>query len=466
MTEDTGQHKKKKVIVVGVGTGGVGALHFLRKNNPEIDVEGYEALDFIGGRIGGDTYEDFQIDRAASLFLEGYKTIREASEDIGAPFDSQPKKTGGLVYKDNKMRYILPFGSMSDRLKTLGTILSGSVVNWAGLKGYIKFKSYCEDHKEQLSLDDVDVLLPFDTHADFLEWGKANDLFLVCDQFFRNDLRGYCMATSMSPALAVTVLYNLSVDFKHKLNMPSTGVGSFGRKMAEKYKDYVHVSTPVSEIVLQDGQVKGIKTQSGKMVEADAVICNAPANHAAAMLPDLPHQFRDLMSQIEYTSAIKLVLGTNYPIMPKKALATVFDHEVDTMISTIENSFMIIPNAMPPGKFLYHVVLINEFADPLLANPDDEAVTGEIMKELYRYYPRLKEEPPIFTRIYRWPEAGALVKGHEFTRVHTMLNKELPEQVKGLYFCGDWCFGPLTNAAMKTGKMAAEQCAAYLSQAN
>ena len=461
MSDDSGTNSKKKIVLAGAGTGGMAAIHYLRKNNPEIDVQAFEGRDFIGGRLSAEVVDGYHLDRGASIFIESYKTIREVAKDLDVKFELAPVKKGGIICSKGKMLALMPLGTLPQILETGWNLVTFKLMSLGASLQFLKFRKYCQKNSATISVDDHDQLLSYDTHPDFIEFGKEHGFAKAIEEHFRHDLRAYATGTNVSPAAAISALWGISLNLDNAIEVPPTGVGTLMTHVADKYREHVQLSSPVKEIVIENGEVKGVRGEDGNLVEADAVICNATANRAIDIIPELPSEFRDLMSQVEYTRAVKFHIATDFPLLAENAYACLFKDDEVTWLSTVENSNAIGPQAMPKGTYLYNAIAMDEAADKLL-DKDDEYITEAFMKELTRFYPALATKKPLLTHIYKWDEAGAIIKGGLFTKIHTMLNKDLPEKVKGLYFCGDWTFMATTNSAMKSGKTAAEKATAYV----
>lgn len=68
----------------------------------------------------------------------------------------------------------------------------------------------------------------------------------------------------------------------------------------------IRLSTPVSQVVTQDGKVVGVQTPAG-LIAADAVLSTVPTPLVSAMIPDLPQDWKDRYDAIENIGVACLV---------------------------------------------------------------------------------------------------------------------------------------------------------------
>ncbi len=460
---DLSSGRDQKVAIVGAGTGGLAATHCLLKENPDLEVAALEERDFIGGRIGRDEVEGFIIDRAASLFLASYDSVKSIAADLNLPLHTPTFKKAGLVYNNGKFHTMSPFGSIWDKLHTLKALAFG-LGTPKSLMQFARFRNHLNSLKDSLSINDSRLLLHLDAHASFTEYMKANGMADCLRDFLRNDLRGYTGGSpdQMSPAVAMTMLWNFSINTgpESDVQLPSRGVSELCTALTDRYRDHIRISTAVEEIVIDNSQVKGVRTTTGETIEADAVICCAPASRIPAMLRNGPSSIPDVLSKVTSEPCIKMAMGLDVELLPAFAYAAVFKEEVDTMLTAVENNRLITPDSVPDGKFMYHVLVMADYARELF-KLDDEEIAKRIVDEIRRFWPKMDGVEPIFTRVYRWAETGCLVPGKVLTEIHDMLDNEVPK-VHGLFFAGGWINSPSVNGVMSSSIKAANDCLTYL----
>ncbi|HZP13830.1 MAG TPA: NAD(P)/FAD-dependent oxidoreductase [Nevskiaceae bacterium] len=87
------------------------------------------------------------------------------------------------------------------------------------------------------------------------------------------------------------------------------GMGALTQAMAKSAQATgveIRTSTPIAEIIVRDGHATGVRTQSGEVIEARAVLSNADAHVTFEQLIDpklLPPTFREAVARIDYSSA-------------------------------------------------------------------------------------------------------------------------------------------------------------------
>lgn len=457
---------RRKVVVIGAGTAGLAAAHTLLKRKEELDVTVLEAADKAGGRMGGDEFDGFYIDRAASLFLTSYATARHLAKDLGVPLMEGSHTKGGYVYSNGDFRKVFAGGTIRQRLETARTLLSFRLLSPKGILQFARFFKLCKAQSEALDVENIEKLLPLDRPESFQDYMEANAMGDYLHQWVTNDIRAF---TGSGPdqsgvASSMALLWNFSLNPAERFSLPDTGVGSFATALAEACSGHIRLSSAAERIVVEEGAVTGVLTESGTLLPADSVVCCTPATTLSRIGADLPAEITDVLRQVKYSAMCKVVVGLDFELLPPSIYAAVFPRGSGTPLVALENTRAVTPGAVPKGKGMYHCLMMGDDARALFPLNDSE-IAARMIEEVRRFFPEMPRQPRFF-RVYRWREGGCLVQGGLLTAIQKLRRETLPNSVRGLFLAGDYNHLPLTNGAMRSGVDAAQESISFLSRSN
>ena len=457
--------ENKKIIVVGAGTAGLAATYTLLQQKDNVQVTALEAAEHAGGRMRGDEIDGYFIDTAATMFLESYDTARRLAGELGVPMRRVTRTKGGQVYSNGAFHPIFRGGSLKEKFLTARTLLSFQLISPRSLWQFFRFVRMLEPRSEDFNPEDISGILDLDSNQNFTEFAKENGLEGFLNELAQNDINCYTTAypEQVSAVCGMALLWMFSFDPHSNLIIPDRGVGSFCTALAGACSKHTRISTPVERIVIAEGAVKGVVTEAGDMLDADAVICATTATVATKIMPDLPSGIRDVMGRINYSAALNVVIGLEPDILYEGSFAATFSRNSGSWLSALSNIKIWAPKAMPDGRNMLHVLVIADEARKMFPLTDDE-IGKRVVAEIRKFLPAMPERPELL-RVYRWKEAGCVFQGGVLTAIHEMRRKILPD-VKGLYLAGDYMSLPSTNGAMRSGVDAATDCAAFLLQRN
>ena len=448
-----------RVLVVGAGMAGLGAAYTLRKrelNNTVLESESY-----AGGRVKTERVEGFRINVGANLFVETYDTIRQVAEELGVPLKRTRVPIHGGPYHNGKFHGIYGGNSLASRWKTARTFLSFQLLSPKGLWQAIKLQRILKARDGDLSFDDVSGMLDLDDWGSVAAFFEANIGSELLERFFQPALSGFTFGypEEVGTANALAEAWHFGLNGIAWPSIPEQGPGEFADALAGACQGNIRLSTPVKRIVVEDGAVKGVFTRGDEFLEADAVICATTATTALAITPGLPSDIGDALRQATYSRCCRVVFGLDTNPLPQDWYAVAFPRGEDTLIAGMASSGVLMPDSVPEGKALLHAFVARENAEELFAMSDDEAA-NRVIEEAGRYFPSMPAQP-IFTRVYRWHEAVCLAPAGMMKAMSEMRRRSR-SSVKGLFFAGEYMGKPSTNGALRSGIVAAEDCAEFL----
>ena len=150
----------------------------------------------------------------------------------------------------------------------------------------------------------------------------------------------------------------------------------------------MHLSAAVNRAIVEDGVARGVEGQfQGKDAEAkdyDAVIATAPSYIFTRMVPDLPQDYRDLLDNTQYLSAVLMILELDRPLSSKYWLS-VADPGLP-FVAVIEHTNMI-DRSLYGGR---HIVYFSNYPsrDSELYRKSGEELLEEFIPHLTKINPR------------------------------------------------------------------------------
>ena len=181
---------------------------------------------------------------------------------------------------------------------------------------------------------------------------------------------------------------------KERLGYP---MGSFGEvfdvlgQRVVQQGGQVHISAAVNRVLVEDGVARGLEVQlEGKEPEAkdyDAVIATTPSYIFTRLVPELPEDYRGLLENTQYLSAVLMILELNRPLSSKYWLS-VADRSLP-FVAIIEHTNMI-------DKSLYggrHIVYLANY--PSRESEMYRKSGDELLEE---FIPHLRKINPEFDR--------------------------------------------------------------------
>lgn len=454
--------RKPKIVVVGGGTSGLAAAYTLRSRyGNKLEVVVLEAADHAGGRIAGEEVDGFSVHTGASAFHESFETVRNLAENLGVPLKMSPRKKGGHVYRDGKFWGIYSNGSLKQMLTTIQTIFSFRLLTPKAMWQSMRFFGMLKARGKDIDFQDHSRMLDLDTHESLAEFMETNSLTEYLEQAGEADIN--CFAAGFSEqvgaAFGMALLWLWTLNQSKRSCLPERGVGEFADALVGACAEDIKLSTPVQRIAFEEESVKGVVIGGGESIEADAVICATPATKAIEIIPDLPSEVKRILARVTYSSCINMAIGLDKNILPDGSHAAVFPPDSGTFLTFVSNLASMAPHAAPGGKSLVHALVIEEHAKKLFALSDAE-VADRIIEEIRKYLPAMPEKP-LFTRVYRWPEALCLAPGGMLKEIYEMRQQKLAD-LKGLFLAGDYMRMPSCNGALLSGVGAAEDCASFV----
>ena len=436
-----------KTVVIGGGTAGLAAAYTLEKAGADYVV--LEKGDFCGGRLYGVEKEGFTLDLGAQFFFPKYHTTYDLMRQLGI-YDLRVKFAQPIgMLRDGTVHVISPKIKDNLRHPTAG-LKFGALSNSGkrrGLKVALDFlrlgkKLDFNDPLKAIELDGVSA-------AEYARrrWG---------DEILEYGIQPIDSALSLGEPEELSAAYGLALAWYAIMGLSTTtkGIGYLAESLAKNVKN-IRMNTEATRIVMEGDKVKGVevKSDSGKeTIEADHVICGTLAPQAAGLLGTLPPAMLDILNNIKYSACTHVMMATKGKVIGDMYAIATPRREGLSVAGFVDNSNKA-PTYAPPNTSLMHCFTYGRFAREML-DWDDAKIKQKMIDEIQMVIPQFPDEP-IFTEIFRWPEAVCLSGPGQITQVQKL--KIGLRDYQGLHLVGEYFGMPSVEAALHSGVKAAKK---------
>lgn len=432
-----------RVIVIGAGPAGLSAAHALRKRGVDFTV--LEAADHAGGRIAVEEVEGCRIDTGAQVFTAGYSTVLGLCRELGVPVRAISRRAG--IWSRGAFRVL----DQNDAWRNLRTLLAFKLLSPKGLWQLVRLGWRLRRRAADLSFAGPSRALAHDSDASIADWIRMTGGSESLEGLAGTSIRVLTLAEpeEVGAAYGMALLWGFTFQ-PIELLTPEQGMGQFTKALVAAVADRIRLSTKVERIVIREGAVAGVQTDSG-LVVADAVVCATTATEARRLLPQLPADIDRALERVTYSSNCRVVFGVDRPVLPDRCYFVALPRREGSFLVDYSDAAVKFPPVAPSGR-LIHAESASDRAEELSALSDAE-LCQRFLAEIRRYSPDMPD--PRFARAYRWKEAVCLMPGGALTAL-ARARRSLPEQVRGLALAGEYMHMPSVNGAAASGVAAVE----------
>ncbi|MFP4561772.1 MAG: protoporphyrinogen/coproporphyrinogen oxidase [Spirochaetia bacterium] len=439
-----------KTIIVGGGCAGLSAAYTLKKS--EIDFTLYEASPHPGGRCRT-VYEDgYQFHSGAGSTEPQWETTFRYLEELGLTDRLYSIQKQRYAFNRNgRRRTVYLGGDFGDMLKATGENLS-FLFSAFPLKTYLQLLRVFSALKKYMRLLDSKnhnfralAEIGRKTTEEFvLEHGGPEALDWVFHPFLSTMVFGRPRDISIAHPIS---LFSLMKGMRSL----EGGMGAVTSALYDRVRSSVELSTPVEEIIIEGGKVRGVRLERGDFIESDHVICAVDAVDARRVLPGAPETIRRPLEACTYSSTYYYHFGLENHFLPA---------DTDFFVQMIPAGEDTILAWMAKGSHgdekPVMIVATRGWEDHRLSSLSEENRRRTVIDEVRRFFPEFPEEPPK-TKLFRWNRAVNLVSPAQFEAIQKLLDNHM-DDVQGLYLAGEYLF-PIacTEGAFATGKRAAKE---------
>jgi len=406
--------RKTDVVIVGAGLSGLTAAKLLKTAGKSIRL--IEAADGIGGRVRTDYIDGFQLDRGFQVLLTAY-----------------PEAKRLLNYKALGLRYFEPGAVILNDAES--TLISDPLRQpskiWETLisaSGSFTDKMLMLKLKQKLRKKEIDNIFATKslTTLQYLRaFGFSNKIIV---NFFKPFFGGVFLEDELDTS-ANMFEFLFKMFSKGRAAIPGFGMGMIAKQLGEILdNDELLLNESVTRI--EDGNVF---TDKDSRFEADYILLATDEN-------SIPDPFRTAYAKGQCVSNIYF-LADKKPVQERMVF-------LNASISKTVNNMVVMNNISPyyapSGK---HLISVSILSDHQKSSP--HLLAKQATKELSKWFTEADDWR--YFRAYHIPYALPIKK----TPRDELPLSEL-KLTERIFRCGDYLLNGSINAALKSGRLAAE----------
>mgnify|MGYP001422075463 CR=1 FL=1 len=440
---------KKTVVVIGAGCAGLAATYTLKKAG--VDVVAFESSSRPGGRCWNLSSRDgFTIPIGAGFTETQWATTHKFVRELGMSTQAHVEKNQRVAFwRDGKKHFILKGGPL-ETLKNLPEMLRFRGLPFKAYPQFVRLGLAMLKYMRRLDpvVRDFDPLIELGDVSS-TEFALKHGGPEILDHLIAPFLGTMVLARPEE----VTIAHIIALAFlMGGVCVMENGMGSINAGLYERVKEHVRLSTPVTKVVIEGRQVKGVETKEG-FFEADQVICATDAVLARGLIPDLPDTIRKPLETCRYSSTYNYIFGLEKKITPRHFMATFIPGSEKSLLTTIFDAAGGAMKTAPDGCGLMYAFTAGWYDNELGRLSEDER-RRRVIKETQKFWPEFPDEP-LFSECIRFERAINLESPGQFPAIHAFLRHHARD-VKGLYLAGEYLFLiACTEGAFATGEKAA-----------
>lgn len=440
----------EKIVVVGGGCAGLSAADTLQRAG--LDYVLLEAGHRVGGRVGNRTNGSSTWAIGATMTEPQWETTGQYLRELGILDEVRKVRTQCFGMWDGQRTWYLTLGC-GMRPAQLWHFLRGALPLSVYLQA-IRFGATVLPHlvkagpaSRKYDLSWLSRLQATTTAQFGRRHGGPEFTDRILGPFLATMVLGRTTDVSIALPLATLALMR-------GMRTLEGGMASITDALHDRVQDHVRLSTPVEEIVVENGAVTGVRTPEG-VVAASAVICATDAQVARRIIPALPGRMADDLSACSYTSTYNYVFGLERRVVPDDFVSLMIPESEDSiLVRAFDENCGAFGQRGPRGSGLMHAFTAGWHDDTLVAM-DEPTRRRAVISEMQRFFPEFPDEPA-FTDVIRWDRA-LCQQSPEQLEAMTDLRGHL-DDVAGLHLAGEYLFvNSTTEGALRTGRRAAEQ---------
>ncbi len=308
----------KEIGIVGGGIMGLSLAYFLTKAGARVQV--FEASDNLGGLAGPIYLDGAAIDRFYHAILSSDGHLRSLCEEIGIADRLRFRETKmgfyhqGRIYPMNDVRDFLLFPPLTwlDRFRLGLTVVGARLVrDWHSLEG--------------VSIEDWLVRL-----------GGRHTFEVIWRPLLKAKFDGNFTGTSATYIWARLNRMSSTRSGANQKEMAGHLIGGYitlVSALAERVQaagGQVHLRTPIAEIVVQEGQLHGLRLVrpadgrnatavqpvGGEVLPYDAVVATVQTPIFIRLIPGAPAGYREFLGRTRYMGIVCPLLVLDRPLSP------------------------------------------------------------------------------------------------------------------------------------------------------
>ena len=411
-----------EVIIVGAGVSGLSTASLLTRE--KIPVRIFESASKVGGRTASMIYKNHILDNGFHI-MPFYKTsaVYKVLKDLKLLDQFELAKVDKIAfYQDKFHKY--PKGIMD--IFQMSLVPFKSRIQLLKILLPIAFSSYEKaEEMDSHSLTEI---------TDKLDPTTKSFFDAVCMLAFADTPEHVSLGEFIRTIIRANPFKGGTSEFAYP---SSGGYDTVSKIMAEyvkKNNGMLHLSTPIKQILVKEGHVKGVITKTGVFYPSNCVVVSNPAYLAINQFFEknvFDEKFIKNVNRLnKTTSVVEVHFCVSKKIDSRQVVFPVGDRYTAKGIFFISN---ITPNVSPPGEHL--LMTGTPVASEDTENPSKiREIVDKMKNDVTSIYPDF-EESLIWERPMAWKLVEAVVK-----EPGMVWKQKMPHQIdgiRGLFFVGD-----------------------------
>ncbi|MDF9795966.1 phytoene dehydrogenase-like protein [Catalinimonas alkaloidigena] len=406
------------ILIIGAGLSGLTAANYLKRYGYHVKI--LEADDRVGGRVRTDQLEGFLMDRGFQVFLTAYPEAK-AMLDYDA-LDLKSFMPGAMIFKHKKAFEV------ADPLREPSLALKSLFSSVGTLGDKFKILSLAQRLKK-MSVEEIFVQPEMSTLAVIQEYGFSEKILRY---FFQPFMAGIFLEDGLTTS-------RRAFDFVFKMftegdaTVPAQGMEMIPKQLAAKLgEENILCKQKVTDI-----SGNQVTTESGQIFSARTILlATDPLGYVNKFL-----EKKEVINK--YHSTTNLYFSADKPPISRPILA--LNAAGDKLVNNVCVMSQVAPTYAPEGQHLISVS-INGYQ-----KASEEELILNIKDELSDWFGSEQTESWNHLRTYK-------VK-YALPNQDSVTHEVDAEQLKlkdGLYTAGDYLLNGSINAAMRSGRIAAD----------
>ena len=406
---------KNRVIIVGAGISGLTAAHYLAKKGKEVLV--LEASDGIGGRVRTERFRGFLLDRGFQVFLTQYPEAQKLLDY--KKLNLQSFAPGAVCINVHNKRSVI--GDPQRDFSTLWPTILSDAASFGDKLQVFKLKQ----KMLKTSLEDIFSKGEIPTHK-YLEHNGFSEQ--IIESFFKPFYRGIFLEKDLSTSSRMfEFIFKMFAEGTAAL--PAEGMGAIPNQIASVLApDQIKLHARVVEI-----KDNAVLLENGDTLEAAAVI-------VAMDQPNLPDK-----------NIAKARSNTTFYFTANKSTGLgrmiALPNQPKGLINSITELTQIQKSYSEANKPLISVSVVGD-----LSKMNEENSIKSVDKQLNQIFKNKVQFTHLKTIYVPYSLPNQEEVRYELTRAEVRLSDTV-------FRCGDYLLNGSLNAAMYSGRIAAEAVA-------
>lgn len=402
------------VIIIGAGLAGLAAAITLKGAGKTIQL--IEASDDIGGRVRTDTFQGYQLDRGFQVLLTAYPETKRFLDY--KRLDLQNFKPGAMILNQDGSTII------GDPLRDPGALFETLLSPAGTLIDKLRMLRL----KIKLAGSSIDQIFERKEITTLAYLGKEGFSQTMMQQFFTPFMTGIFLEDQLKTSSRMFE-FVFKMFSEGDTALPAGGMGMITKQLGE--------SLSPEEVVLNE-KVTGVEngmvmTSSGHTYQAKSVLL-------ATDLPGIPEAFKT--PNIGRHSVLNLYFTADKAPFLKPLIA--LNSRPGKTFNSIAVMNAIAPTYAPAEKSLLSVSVVRPYQEIL-----EPGMANAVLSEMSFWYPEATNWQHLKTYAidYALPNDDKVIN----TRAYQAFKLQ-----SDVFICGDHLLNGSINAALKSGRLAAE----------